>query len=110
PPPRRPWPPSWKGSSRMYCPCGSRRSISISRSSGGRRRPNRCLDSFPERDALDSFLGAPPPGPGLLFPRRKSRQKGAQEGDTFDCVPLLGTTPRNDTKGACPLWIPPHII
>ena len=50
-----------------------------------------------------NFSGASPPYPGLLFVRTKSNQKAAQEGDTFDCVPLLGTTPRNDTKGdACP--------
>ena len=47
--------------------------------------------------------GVPPPDPGLLSPRRESNQRDAQEGDTFDCVPLLRTTPRNDIfKGAPP--------
>ena len=58
---------------------------------------------------LIKLPGLPGPDPGLLFPRGKSRQKHAQEGDTFDCVPLLRTTPRNDTKGARPLWNPPSI-
>ena len=47
--------------------------------------------------------GVPPPDPGLLSPRRESNQRGAKEGDTFDCVPLLRTTPRTDIfKGASP--------
>ena len=49
------------------------------------------------------LVGLPAPRPGLLFARAKSNQKHAQEGDTFDCVPLLRTTPRNDIfKGAPP--------
>ena len=49
------------------------------------------------------LVGIPSPRPGLLFARAKSNQKHAQEGDTFDCVPLLRTTPRNDIfKGAPP--------
>ena len=53
--------------------------------------------------------GAPPPGPGLLFPRRKSRQKGAQGRDPFDGVPPLWTPPPRRHKGGRPppLWIPP---
>src|SRR5699024_8919547 len=57
---------------------------------------------FPLRGLRPHTLGisgASPPDPDLLFPRGKSRQKHTQEGDTFDCVPLLGTSPRNDTKG-----------
>ena len=53
--------------------------------------------------------GAPPPGPGLLFPRRKSRQKHAQGRDPFDGVPPLCTPPPRRHKGGRPppLWIPP---
>ena len=49
------------------------------------------------------FLNAAAPDPGLLSPRRESNQRDAQEGDTFDCVPLLRITPRTDIfKGASP--------
>ena len=46
-----------------------------------------------------NLMGLSAPHHELLFARAKSNQKHAQEGDTFDCVPLLRTTPRNDTKG-----------
>ena len=56
-----------------------------------------------ERFFVSDHVGIPSPRPGSLFARAKSNQKHAQEGDTFDCVPLLRTTPRNDIfKGAPP--------
>ena len=67
---------------------------------------------FPLRGLRPHTLGisgASPPDPDLLFPRGKSRQKHTQEGDTFDCVPLLGTSPPPTTQrgASAPLWISP---
>ena len=56
-----------------------------------------------EKLFVPKLVGPPAPRPGSLFARAKSNQKHAQEGDTFDCVPLLRTTPRTDIfKGASP--------
>src|SRR5699024_2944307 len=46
-----------------------------------------------------TFSGLPAPHPGLLFPRRKSRQKGARGGTLSMGSLPCGPHPRDDTKG-----------
>src|SRR5699024_5101630 len=54
-------------------------------------------------------VGAPPPYPGVRFPRRKSTQKGDKRERDFDFpLPLITPSPLNDQRGGVPpLWIRP---
>ena len=56
-------------------------------------------------------VGAPPPNPGVLFPRRKSTQKGDKRERDFDFpLPLITPSPLNDQRrGEPPLWIHPPL-
>ena len=73
-----------------------------SRRAGGSAAFGGCAPS-----GLGIYGASPAPSPGVLFPRRKSTQKGDKRERDFDFpLPLITPSPLNDQRGQAPFGFP----
>ena len=73
-----------------------------SRRAGGSAAFGGCAPS-----GLGIYGASPAPSPGVLFPRRKSTQKGDKRERDFDFpLPLITPSPLNDQRGLAPFGFP----